>query len=124
MPTILCVEDDPDVRETLTAILEDQGYAVLTAGNGREGLTALASAPTLPDAILLDLRMPVMDGPEFRTHLRLHPEWSHIAVVVCSGTPGCGSNEELEPLAGSFLKPVEVPELLALLQRCCEREAA
>ena len=124
MPTILCVEDDPDVRETFAAILEEEGYRVLTAGDGREGLATLAAAPTLPDAILLDLRMPVMDGREFRAQLRLHPQWCEIAVVICSGTPGACSGGDLEPLAASLVKPVDVPQLLEILGRCCRRTGA
>lgn len=123
MATILLVEDDPDIRETLTEILHCERYDVLTAGHGREGMAVLASLRELPDLILLDLRMPVMDGREFRLELRAHPEWSAIPVVVYSGTPDFCPPGDLMPLAGSLMKPVEVPELLGVLRRCCPATA-
>lgn len=119
MVTILLVEDDPDIRETLTEILHYERYAVLTASHGREGLAVLASLHELPDVILLDLQMPVMDGREFRQELRAHPEWRSIPVVVYSGTPDFCPPGDLMPLAGNLVKPVEVPELLGVLQNCC-----
>jgi CheY-like chemotaxis protein len=116
--TILLVEDDPDIRETLTEILHGECYTVLTAGHGREGLSVLLSLPELPDVILLDLRMPVMDGRELRRCLRSHPEWHRIPVVIYSGTPDFCPSDDLEPLAGHLVKPVEIPVLLAILRRC------
>src|SRR4051812_2704832 len=61
---ILLVEDEPDVREAVQSILEDQGYRVTAAENGWEALELLRSGRA-PDVIVLDLRMPIMDGWEF-----------------------------------------------------------
>src|SRR5690348_10220063 len=61
---ILLIEDDRGIREVLKCILEDEGYSVVVADNGQRGLEILRSSPT-PDIIVLDLRMPVMDGWEF-----------------------------------------------------------
>jgi len=60
-PSVLVVEDDPDLRETLTALLTHHGYSVHTATNGREALARLRNAPH-PGVVLLDLMMPVMNG--------------------------------------------------------------
>ena len=62
---ILLVEDDRGIRTSLQEILEDEGYAVATAENGRVALEALRAGAS-PDLIVLDLRMPVMDGWQFR----------------------------------------------------------
>lgn len=124
MATILIVEDDPDIRETLTEILQGERYTVLTAGHGEEALTILAAVDDLPRVILLDLRMPVMDGREFRLRLRLHPRWRDIPVVVYSGTPDFCPPGDLEPLVANLIKPVEMPVLLRVLRRCCHAREA
>ena len=67
--TLLIVEDDPDIRACLEEIMVSEGFEVLTAAHGREALQALQSAQTLPALILLDLTMPVMDGPQFLAEL-------------------------------------------------------
>jgi hypothetical protein len=61
--SVLVVEDDPDIRDFVADALSIDGYAVLTAGNGLEALRLLDEQR--PDVVLLDLRMPVMDGPTF-----------------------------------------------------------
>lgn len=119
MATILLVEDDPDIREPLSEILHEERYTVLTAGHGGEGLSVLSSLCTLPDVILLDLRMPVMDGREFLVRLRSRPEWRSIPVVVYTGTPDFCPPDEPDTVAANLLKPVEIPLLLEVLARCC-----
>jgi DNA-binding response OmpR family regulator len=57
---ILVVDDDPDIREVLEALLEGEGFEVVTANNGEEGLEAIKKEN--PDMMILDLLMPVMDG--------------------------------------------------------------
>ena len=58
--TILVVDDEPDIRETVAELLRDEGYTVQTAANGAEALQAVAHQ--VPAAVLLDMRMPVLDG--------------------------------------------------------------
>jgi signal transduction histidine kinase/CheY-like chemotaxis protein len=76
----LVIEDDPAARELLRRGLEQDGWRVELAGDGREGLRALERE--LPDVILLDLMMPEMDGFQFAEVFRQRPEWSRIPVVV------------------------------------------
>jgi PAS domain S-box-containing protein len=76
----LVVEDDPSTRELLRRTLEKGGWSVAEAGNGRQALDCVAQSK--PGLILLDLMMPGMDGFEFLTELRQHPEWLNIPVVV------------------------------------------
>ena len=64
---ILVVDDDPDIRDSLREVLEDEGYDVASVGNGREALDYLKQASPRPWVILLDLMMPVMDGWQSNT---------------------------------------------------------
>ena len=74
---ILVVDDDPAIRAVVTDVLEDEGYAVLTATDGQEGLAVLAQ--TTPELILLDMRMPGLDGWGFariaQSQGALRPSW-------------------------------------------------
>ncbi len=77
---VLVVDDDEFVRRGISQGLERDGWKVSEAGNGRAGLAHLAEA--VPDAIVLDLMMPEMDGFEFLEELRHRAEWRNIPVVV------------------------------------------
>jgi signal transduction histidine kinase/CheY-like chemotaxis protein len=77
---ILLVEDDAATREMIRRTLEQDGWTVCEAENGRVGLERLAESR--PELILLDLMMPEMDGFEFVAELRRHEEWKGIPVVV------------------------------------------
>jgi CheY-like chemotaxis protein len=76
---VLVIDDDPDIRETVTDCLEDEGYRVLEAADGAQGLAA--AARERPDVILLDMKMPVLDGWEFARRYRALP--AHPAQIVC-----------------------------------------
>lgn len=80
---VLLIEDEADIRDAMAETLEDAGYTVLTAGNGKEGL-AIALAEH-PDLILLDLMMPVMDGKTMLQKLRADA-WGRSAKVMVLST--------------------------------------
>ena len=80
---VLVVEDDPPSRELVVRMLEKEGLAVKEASNGKEALELLQSG-VVPAMIVLDLMMAEMNGFEFLSHIRPHPEWSKIPVVVVS----------------------------------------
>jgi CheY-like chemotaxis protein len=82
MNQVLLVDDDDDFREALDAALKQQGYRVEHAGNGREALARLSRAQ--PDAILVDLMMPVMDGWHLLAALASDPQLAGIPVAVLS----------------------------------------
>jgi two-component system, cell cycle response regulator DivK len=65
---ILLIDDEPDIRSLVTMILEGTGHTIIEAGDGKSGLELLASER--PDVVLLDLRMPVIDGWEFMRRVR------------------------------------------------------
>ena len=78
---ILVVDDEPLIRDTAKMILEREGYEVLTAADGLEGIHSLAKS--LPDLIISDLNMPRMTGFEFLAVVRLR--FPHIATIAMSG---------------------------------------
>lgn len=108
---ILIVEDDFDIRDTLSQILADEGYRVSTAANGREALDLLATG-ALPSIILLDLMMPVMNGWQFRAAQRQDARLSGIPVVVISADAGVFQRADVLDAAAILKKPVQLDELL------------
>lgn len=80
-PTLLVVEDDVNLVDGMRDILEVNGYTVLTAKNGQQGLDVLHSQPKPPDLILSDIMMPVMDGYEFLKKLREQTAWLQIPFI-------------------------------------------
>ncbi|AKT42254.1 chemotaxis protein CheY [Chondromyces crocatus] len=113
--TILVVDDDQDIRDTLTELLVDEGYDVLNAAHGGEALATLRSQ-TRPNLILLDLMMPVMDGWQFRAEQSKDPEFADIPVVVVSAT---GKDDKVAKLGAVQLlkKPIRLEELLDAVSR-------
>jgi CheY-like chemotaxis protein len=116
---ILVVDDDASIREALTEILADEGYAVTTATNGAEALTLLRPpADFRPCVILLDLMMPVMSGQEFYAEQQRDPALARIPIVVISAD----GNLALKAAAfgGLFLsKPVRLETVLGVLDQLC-----
>ncbi len=119
-PTILVVEDEQYVRESLTAYLDDIGYLVLEAENGRIGLELFYSRR--PDIVLTDLRMPVMDGFALVEAVAAEAEFTPIVVVS-----GVGAVDEavraMRLGAWDYLsKPIaNLEELQITLESCLER---
>jgi CheY-like chemotaxis protein len=104
---VLIVDDDDDVRETLQMILADEGFEVMTAANGREALQVLRT-PQRPEAVLLDLLMPVMDGWQTIDALRAEGLLDKVRIVICTSAP------KDAPTGFPILpKPIDLHELLA-----------
>jgi CheY-like chemotaxis protein len=80
---ILVADDDAAIRELWTRVLTRAGYRVLPARNGREALDLMRAV--VPDLIILDLRMPEMNGPEFVTAFESAPVLDRIPVLIVSG---------------------------------------
>jgi CheY-like chemotaxis protein len=117
---VLIVEDDGELRELLRVALEGDGYRVSTVPNGRAALTHLRSTADTC-IIVLDLKLPVMDGRTFRAAQCRDRSLAWIPVVVLSG--GVESGRDARELgARSFVrKPVDVDELRRALSHigCC-----
>ncbi|MBS1962375.1 MAG: response regulator [Bdellovibrionales bacterium] len=111
--TILLVDDDYDIRTVLCEVLESEGFAVAVAVNGREALNYLEANP-VPQLILLDLMMPVMNGFEFREAQTTNPKWADIPVIIMSADGAQQSKEKQERLRGAVFvkKPPDLSDFL------------
>lgn len=83
---VLVVDDDADVRDYFTQLLQEQAYEVITASDGAAALAAARSHA--PDLITMDLAMPIMDGHTAIAQLRADPALCHIPIIVISAIPG------------------------------------
>ena len=112
---ILVVEDEAAIRESLGELLQDEGYEVWFAENGAQALTRLRSGHGLPDLIVLDLRMPVMDGWEFRAIQKDDAVLGFIPVIAVSADR---SAPAVTISAQAYLqKPLDVSSLLRTIER-------
>ena len=110
---VLVVEDDSSVRNLITTILKANNYHYLTASNGESAILEVSSHN--PDAVLLDLGLPDIDGVEVIKRIR---SWSNMPIIVISAR--CEDDDKIEALdegADDYLtKPFSVEELLARLR--------
>jgi CheY-like chemotaxis protein len=113
-PVILVVDDDAAILKAMSSVLGDAGYQVLAAFNGAQALEILAG-PVLPQVILLDLMMPVMDGYDFLEAQRKDPRLAGIPVVVVTA----GGWIDQARLAGRpvLRKPIRLGDLLSSLEK-------
>ncbi|MBN1204795.1 MAG: response regulator [Myxococcaceae bacterium] len=113
---ILVVDDDPDILEALSEILEAEGFEIRRARNGKEALERLEPDP--PQLILLDLMMPVMDGWEFAQRMRQRPPAvASIPLIVLSADRNVGSKALDIGAVGHLAKPFELNDLLDMVRR-------
>jgi CheY-like chemotaxis protein len=114
---ILVVEDDGDVREAMSDALTEQGYVIATAANGLEALRWLRQNAA-PDAILLDLMMPVMDGWQFLAEQRRDPVLGGIPVIIVTAFKDAAGRLDQATL---LQKPVTLTRLLGALDAAGHR---
>jgi len=115
--TILVIDDDDEIRQVLAMVLDEAGFRVVTAANGREALERLRGDPR-PDVILLDLMMPEMDGYQFRAEQQRHPALRAIpTLIVIAGTV----TPRVEALGAEAIlpKPVSLRRLVDTIRRFC-----
>ena len=121
---ILVVDDDPDIRTVLSALLESKGYKVVTASDGKEGLDTLKSEQ--PDLMILDLLMSEMDGFAVMKKLK-DPRWakySNIPIMVLTSVREDASRRRYELETGVTMdvddyleKPINPPVVLERVER-------
>lgn len=114
---VLVVDDDYDIREVVSATLEDAGFSVDSAANGQEAIDKLEQAvnsPARPCLILLDMMMPVMNGWQFLEKRAQSPQLMKIPVLVVSA-----SAVAPEQVDGFLRKPLEIDSLLDKVGEYC-----
>jgi len=119
---VLVIEDDSDLRESLSQALRDYGFAVTPASNGQQALELLRTG-TRPSVILLDLMMPVLNGWELRDALREDPALAGIPQLVISAYMDEAEQHVLAlPPGDCIRKPFPMRVLLEAIERHCAPE--
>lgn len=114
--SILVVEDDTDIRESLAYLLADEGYDVACAVDGREALSYLHDGHT-PSVILLDMMMPEMDGLSFREAQQQEPALASIPVVALSASSALVQRAKSMGAAAALEKPFGPEQLFKVIER-------
>ena len=109
---VLIVDDDPDLLDVTSFVIENEGISVETARNGREALASL-SAGRLPALVLLDLMMPVMNGWEFLAAIANDPVLQGIPVVALTAA----AHAEVPGAREVLSKPMELKKLIRIIER-------
>jgi CheY-like chemotaxis protein len=117
VPSILIVDDDADIRTLLRELLSAEEYVVHVARDGHHALRVLEKLD-IPSLILLDYKMPVMDGKQFLTALRQIPRLKAVPVIILSAHTREWSGARLE-VADILFKPVDADLLLSTVARVC-----
>ncbi len=117
--TVLIIDDDPDTVTYFSSLLEDHGYATVTAQNGAEAIERVKADP--PDLITLDITMPETSGVRCYRDLREHEVWRSIPVIIITGISDdfrtfISSRKQVPPPDGYLSKPVDEAELLGLVR--------
>jgi CheY-like chemotaxis protein len=113
-PLVLVVEDHEFAREAVAALLSSMGYDVVEAENGRDALAAMAKG-ALPDVILLDLMMPIMDGWEFMKRQRRDWRLCTIPTIVVTGVASHDPRCLEMPVVRFLRKPYTAEQLIAAI---------
>jgi CheY-like chemotaxis protein len=115
MKTILLVDDEFGIVDILSELLEEEGYRVLTAANGQQGLERVAEVR--PDLVILDVMMPVLDGMGMLSKLRSDRTYRDLEVIVMSAAPPPkGEQELLSNVSGFLRKPFDLQDLLKMVR--------
>lgn len=116
---VMLVEDDDNIRESLTEFLEEHGYEIVEAVHGRDALAKLVTLKVRPGIIVLDLMMPIMDGRAFREEQLANPALAGIPVVVVSAYKDVGDHAKVLQVDNHLKKPINLKELLGVVEKYC-----
>ena len=121
MQTVLVVDDEFGVAEVLQSILEDEGYRVATAINGKQALARLLE--WTPDLIMLDYMMPIMDGTQTLAAIRKHPNFSAVPVIMMSSLEEAAVRETCTEYNRFLRKPFRAVAVLKMVAQLLEQSA-
>ena len=121
---VLFVEDERDVRDAISGILEVLGYQVECAPNGQVGVEKVQSWK--PDIVLLDVRMPVMTGPEAATVIRNKPETANLPIFILTAHTDSKTRDDCEAARVDriFSKPPNFMEIDAAIRQVVQRNGS
>lgn len=116
--TVLVVDDEPDAREFLTTVLEDNGYATAVARDGVEAITILETNP--PDLVALDITMPEKSGVAVYRRLKEDDKMRSIPVIIVTGISGeferfISTRRQVPPPEGYINKPVDHEKFIKMV---------
>jgi two-component system response regulator VicR len=114
MTTILVVDDEYLIADILGYALEDEGYMVVKAGNGRKGLEVLDRER--PELVITDFMMPLMDGLEFAQAIRSRQSPQALPIILMSGAQGSVGRASPELFAAVFDKPFDINEIIDIVR--------
>jgi DNA-binding response OmpR family regulator len=117
--TILVVEDDPALRRSYRTALTLEGFAVVTAEDGFDALQSVDVAP--PDAIVLDLGLPRVNGRDVARELTANAGTQHIPIIVVTGESGDMNEAHFTCV---LRKPVSPEQLITAIQNCLRNRKA
>jgi DNA-binding NtrC family response regulator len=119
---ILVVDDDADVRKTLSSLLSEEGYSVVTAENGKQATRI--SEKSRFDMALIDIKLPDMEGTELLQKLKQNQP--HMVKIIITGFPTLQNAIETvnEGANGYILKPFDVEKLLEMIRKHLKKETA
>jgi len=117
MTVILIVDDEPAITDLLAAVLEEEGYQVSIANNGRNGLNSLEAVK--PDLVLSDVMMPILDGRGLCQAMQAHPIYQAITIILMSAAVEVNVSEGCK-YAAFLKKPFNLDTVLELIARVIE----
>ena len=118
MKTIVIVDDEFGLADVLTATLSDIGFRVLSAANGKQGLSVMAEYP--PDLVLLDYMMPLLDGVGVLKAMHADPKIAVVPVIMMSAMPEGVVRARCEGYVAFLRKPFDFEALLSAVERATE----
>ena len=118
--SVLVAEDAPAARDALRVLLEERGYRVTTAADGREALEQLESLDPAPDVMIIDLHMPALDGFAVRDAQKKRKELAHVPVIALTGHPALRQHAVRTGFTAALQKPFDPGMLLSLLAHHCK----
>jgi len=122
--TIMIVDDEPDVRDSIRMVFENSPprYKVICAYSGEECLRLLQDNK-IPDLIILDIMMPIMSGWETQQRLRDHPIWKNIPIIFLTALPEKGIKDTKSFEGDDFIeKPVDIIDLKRRVRNILRRK--
>jgi CheY-like chemotaxis protein len=117
--TVLIVEDEFAIADLLEMALTDEGYHVVKAANGRQGLERLAE--NSPNLVIADFMMPVLDGVGLVQAMRQSPGQREIPIIIMSSMPEANVHARIDGYAAFVRKPFQIADLMRLIATILQR---